>query len=55
VRSNVVDTQRGISAGAYHHWEIVTLGVEYFRADYTWVYGNSQAVNFINAGGTLKW
>lgn len=55
VRANVIDTQTGISAGVWHHWEVLTVGAEYFRADYKWVYGNGQVVNFFNAGGTFKW
>jgi hypothetical protein len=55
VRQNVVKSQMGISAGVWHHWEALTFGVEYFRADYLWVYGNGQIVNFVNAGGTFKW
>lgn len=55
VRANVIDRQMGISAGVWHHWEAVTVGLEYFRADYKWVYKNSQVVNFVNAGGTFKW
>jgi hypothetical protein len=55
MRANVIESQRGISAGVYHGWEAVTFGVEYFRADYEWVLGNSQGVNFFNAGATFKW
>jgi hypothetical protein len=55
MRANIIKTQRGISAGVFHHWEAVVFGVEYFRADYTWVYKNTQGINFFNAGATFKW
>jgi len=54
-RANIIKTQRGISAGVFQRWEAITFGVEYFRADYTWVYDNSQGINFFNGGATFKW
>ncbi len=54
-RANIIKTQRGISTGVFHRWEAITFGVEYFRADYTWVYENSQGINFLNGGATFKW
>jgi len=51
--------QRGISAGVFvHPVENLTVGVDFFRADFSWYQvGPSivagQAVNFINAGLTM--
>jgi hypothetical protein len=55
VRANIIETQRGLSAGVYQHVDALVFALEYFRADYKWVYDNTQELNIINAGATLKW
>jgi hypothetical protein len=55
VSDNLIKSQRGLSAGVYQHLDQLVFALEYFRADYTWYKGNTQALNFINAGATLRW
>jgi hypothetical protein len=52
---NLLESQRGISFGVYHHIDAVTLGLDYFRGDYRWVMGDHQGVNFFNAGTSFVW
>ncbi len=48
--------QMGINAGVvYHVSPNFHLDIDYFRAQATWFYGESQVVHAMNAGMTLNW
>jgi hypothetical protein len=53
---SLIKHQRGISAGLFQHInDNFVLGFDWFRADYLWHEGETQAVNTFNLGATLHW
>ncbi|HVJ20666.1 MAG TPA: porin [Polyangiaceae bacterium] len=53
---SLIEHQRGISAAVYQHInQNFVLGFDWFRADYLWHEGETQAVNTFNLGATLHW
>ena len=48
--------QEGFNAGVYYHLDDnLVLGVDYFRARFSWYDGVTQTVNTLNAGATATW
>jgi hypothetical protein len=53
---SVIKSQRGISAGVvFHASESLHLDVDYINAKFTWHRGETQTLNYINAGVTMTW
>lgn len=53
---SVVKSQTGLNAGVvYHYKPWVHFDLDYFRADFRWFLGETQALNVGNAGMTFTW
>ncbi len=53
---DVAKQQTGISGGVFYHaTDNLVVGVDYFHAKTEWYHGESQDLNFINAGITAHW
>lgn len=56
VANSYIKQQFGINGGIFYQFtDYLTLGMDYFRADFKWWERETQLVHFINTGITMTW